>query len=164
MTVEEYLDQIDEMIDKAWSLPLSGGKCVVAAEQLRDCVDGIRANLPIEVRQAKAIVTDRADIIATARKEAEGIVRQAEERARRLVQQEEVVRQAQEKATEMLNQAQQKSREMRRSAYDFSEDMLKRTEETLAQRLGEVRQVRQSLRNPPAPMQEETDAEKGARS
>lgn len=155
MTVEEYLDQIDEMIDKAWSLPLSGGKCVVPAEQLRDCVDGIRANLPIEVRQAKAIVTDRSDIIATARKEAEGIVRQAEERARRLVQQEEITRQAQEKATEMLNQAQQKSREMRRSAYDFSEDMLKRTEETLAQRLSEVRQVRQSLRNPPAPVQPE---------
>lgn len=155
MTVEEILDQLDEMIDKAWSLPLSGGKCVVAAEQLRDCVDGIRANLPIEVRQAKAIVTDRADIIATARKEAEGIVRTAEERARRLVQQEEVVRQAQEKATEMLNQAQQKSREMRRSAYDFSEDMLKRTEETLALRLNEVRQVRQTLRNPPAPMQDE---------
>lgn len=165
MTVEEYLDQIDEMIDKAWSLPLSGGKCAVAADQLRDCLDGVRANLPIEVRQAKAIVTDRADIISTARKEAEDIVRQAEERARRLVQQEEIVRQAQEKATEMLNQAQQKSREMRRSAYDFSEDMLKRTEETLALRLGEVRQVRQSLRNPPAPIQQEdADADKNRKS
>ena len=153
MTVEEYLEQLDDMIDKALRLPLSGGKCLMAAEQLRDCVDGIRANLPIEVRQAKAIVTDRAEIISTARKEAEGIVRTAEERARRLVQEEEVVRQAQEKATEMLNQAQQKSREMRRSAFDFSEDMLKRTEETLAARLGEVRQVRQSLRTPPTPMQ-----------
>lgn len=153
MTVEEFLDQLDDMVDSALRLPLSGGKCLIAADQLRDCLDGIRASLPIEVRQAKAIVNDRADIIATARREAEGIVRTAEERARRLVEDQEIVRQAQEKATEMMSQAQQKSREMRRSAYDFSEDMLKRTEETLAQRLSEVRQVRQTLRNPPAPMQ-----------
>ena len=153
MTVDEILEQLDDMLDKALHLPLSGGKCLMPAEQLRDCVDGIRANMPIEVRQAKAIVNDRAEIISTARKEAEGIVRTAEERARRLVQEEEVVRQAQEKSTEMLAQAQQKAREMRRSAFDFSEDMLKRTEEALAQRLGEVRQVRQTLRNPQNPMQ-----------
>ncbi len=159
MTVEVILEQLDDMIDKALRLPLSGGKCLLPAEQLRDCVDGIRANMPIEVKQAKAIVTDRAEIISTARKEAEGIVRTAEERARRLVQEEEIVRQAQEKATEMLAQAQQKAREMRRSAFDFSEDVLKRTEEALAQRLTEVRGVRQSLRNPQSAIQNNTNNE-----
>ncbi len=154
MTVEEILEQIDDMIDKAWSMPLSGGKCLVEAERLRDLIDDIRANMPIEVRQAKAIVSDRADIISTARREAESIVRTAEERARRLVAEEEVVKQAQAKANELLSQSQQRAREMRKSAYDFSEDMLRRTEETLAQRLGEVRQVRQTLRNPPAQLQE----------
>ncbi len=153
MTVDVILEQLDEMLDKALRLPLSGGKCLLPAEQLRDSIDGLRANLPIEVKQAKAIVNDRAEIIATARKEAEGIVRAAEERARRLVQEKEIVRQAQEKSTEMLAQAQQKSREMRRSAFDYSEDMLKRTEEALAQRLTEVRNVRQSLRNPQSAIQ-----------
>lgn len=152
MNVEEYLDQLDEMIDKALRLPLSGGKCLLPGEQLRDILDDIRANLPIEVRQAKAIVADRADIISTARKEAEGIVRTAEERARHLVEEQEIVKQAQEKATDMLGQAQQKAREMRRSAFEYSEDMLKRTEETLAGRLQEVRQVRQTLRNNTSPV------------
>ena len=153
MTVEVILEQLDDMIDKALRLPLSGGKCLMPAEQLRECVDGIRANMPIEVKQAKAIVNDRAEIISTARKEAEGIVRTAEERARRLVLEEEIVRQAQEKSTEMLAQAQQKSREMRRSAYEYSEELLKRTEEALAQRLSEVRGVRQSLRTPQSAIQ-----------
>lgn len=148
MTVEELLEQIDDMLDKAWSLPLSGGKCMVEAERLRNIVDDIRGNLPSEVRQAKAIVADRADIIATAKREAEGIIRNAEERARRLVAQEEVVKQAQQKADEMLGQVQQKTREMRRGANDFAEDVLKRTEETLAKQLTEVRQARQVLRNP----------------
>ena len=148
MTIEELLEQIDDMLDKAWSFPLSGGKCLVEAERLRNIVDDIRGNMPSEVRQAKMIVADRGDIVKTARNEAENIIRQAEERARRMVSQEEVVKQAQQKANEILSQTQQKSREMRKGASDFSEDLLKRTEETLAQRLAEIRQARQLLRSP----------------
>ena len=148
MTVEELLEQIDDMLDKAWSLPLSS-KRVVDAEQLRNIVDDIRGNMPSEVRQAKAIVADRGDIVETAKREAEGIIRNAEERARRLVSQEEIVKQAQQKANEILTQAQMKSREMRKGASDFSEDLLRRTEESIAHRLAEIRQARQLLRNPP---------------
>ena len=148
MTVDELLEQIDDMIDKAWSMPLSGGKCLVEADRLRDLIDDIRGNMPSEVRQAKAIVSDRADIISTAKREAEGIIRAAEERARHMVAQEEITKQAQAKASEILSQAQLKAREMLRGANDFSEDLLRRTEETLLARLNEVRQARQVLRNP----------------
>ncbi|MDD3693210.1 MAG: ATPase [Oscillospiraceae bacterium] len=148
MTVEELLEQIDDMLDKAWSLPMSGGKCLVDAERLRNIVDDIRAYMPNEVRQARAIVADRGDIVETAKLEAEGIIRAAEERARRLVAQEEIVKQAQQKANEILTQTQLKSREMRKGASDFSEDLLRRTEEAIAQRLAEVRQARQLLRQP----------------
>ncbi len=157
MSIDELLEQIDDMVDKAWSLPLSGGKCLVEADRLRDIIDDVRANLPSELRQAKAIVADRADIITGAKREAEEIVRKAEERARAMVSHEEVVKQAQAKANELLTQSQQRSREMRKGANDFAEDVLKRTEETLAQRLNEVRQVRQSLRTPSR--YQETDAE-----
>lgn len=148
MTVEELLDKIDDMVDKAFSMPLSKGKCLIDADELRDTLDDIRAHLPSEIRQAKAIVSDRNDIIDDAKRESEEIIRKAEERARVLVSEEEVVKQAQQKATELLNQSQQKSREMRRSATDFAEDQLKRTEESLAERLQEVRQTRQALRKP----------------
>ena len=148
MTVEELLDKIDDMIDKAWSIPLSGGKCTVDADELRDLLDQIRAYLPSEIRQAKAIVSDRTDIIDAAKRESEAIIRKAEERAQVLVSEEEIVKQSQQKAAELLNQSQQKSREIRRGAGDFAEDLLKRTEETLAARLSEVRQARQALRTP----------------
>lgn len=148
MKVEELLEQIDEMLDNAWSLPLSGGKCAIEADRLRNILDDIRSNLPAELRQAQGIVQDRSDIIDRARNEAEKIVRTAEERAKAMVAREEIVLQAQQKANEMLTQAQQKSREMRKGANDFAEDLLRRTEETLAKRLGEVRTARQTLRTP----------------
>jgi cell division septum initiation protein DivIVA len=151
MNIEELLDQIDEMIDKAWGLPLSGGKCLVEADRLRDILDDIRGNMPSEIRQAKSIVSDRADIVDNAKKEAEDIVRAAEDRARALVMDTEIVKQAQQKANEILNQTQQKCREMRKGAQEFTEDLLKRTEEALARHTTEIHQARQAIRRPAVP-------------
>lgn len=149
MNVDELLDLIDEMIDGAWGLPLSGGRCFIDAEKLRDIIDDIRLNLPQEIKQAKNIVSDRSDIISNARREAEAIVRTAEDRARQLVAQEEIVKQAQAKANDLLGSAQTKAREMRRAANDYVEDLMRRTDEALANNLSELRKARQTLRSSP---------------
>ena len=144
MNIDDILDAMDEMLDRAWNLPLTGGRCVVDAEKVRDLIDDIRLNMPAEIKQAKQIVADRADIISVAKKEAEDIVRKAEDRAKALVEQEEITKQAQTRATEILTQAQAKSREMRQ---EFAETMLKSTEETLSKSLGDVRSTRQALKS-----------------
>ncbi len=158
VSIDDLLDEIDDEIDKAWSLPLTGGKRAISADWLREKIDDVRANMPSEVRQAKNIVADRAEIISTARREAEAIIRKAEERARRMMSEEEVYKQAEAAAAELLAQSQQKAREMRKGATDFAEDILRRTEEVLAGRIGDVRQARQMLRSPNR-FEERTDAE-----
>lgn len=145
--IDDILEQLDDMLDAAWAMPLSGGKIVVDGEKIRDMLDDIRANLPSEIRQAKAIVADRTDIVNTAKKEAEGIIRNAEERRNQILSHEEIVVQAQERANEIQAQTQKRAREMRRSAQEFTEDILRRTEETLAQQVSQVRQARVSLRS-----------------
>ena len=40
MNIEDILDLLDDMIDRAWSLPLTGGRCVVDAEKVRELLDG----------------------------------------------------------------------------------------------------------------------------
>ncbi len=145
--IDDILEQLDDMLDAAWAMPLSGGKIVVDGEKIRDMIDDIRANLPSEIRQAKAIVADRTDIVNTAKKEAEGIIRNAEERRNQILSHEEIVVQAQERANEIQAQTQKRAREMRRTAQEFTEDILRRTEETLAQQVSQVRQARVSLRS-----------------
>ena len=78
MNIDEILDMLDELLDRAWNLPLSGGRCVIDAEKVREMVDDIRLNLPDEIKQAKAIVKDRSEILSSAKTEAEAIVRKAE--------------------------------------------------------------------------------------
>lgn len=147
MNIEEILEQLDDMLDTAWAMPLSGGKVVVDGDRVRDLLDAIRAALPSEIRQARAIVKDRSDIVDTAKKEAEGIIRAAEERRSQILSHEEIVVQAQEKANEIHAQTQKRAREMRRSAQEYTDDILRRTEEILAQQVAQVRQARVSLRN-----------------
>ena len=147
MNIEEILDMLDELLDKSWSLPLSGGRSVLDDEKIRELLDDIRLNLPSEIKQAKAIVADRADILATAKREADAVVRRAEDRARALIAQEEIIKQAQQKAAEILSQAQTKAKELRNASQDFSDDLLRQSEETLTKLLTEVRTTRQAMRS-----------------
>ena len=109
--VEDILQQIDDLLDSAWAMPLSGGKGVVDVEQIRKLLDRLRGNIPAEVRQARAIVKDRADIISTAKQEAESIIRNAEDRRNQILSHEEIVTQAQEKANEIQAQTHKRARE-----------------------------------------------------
>lgn len=147
MNIDNVLDVLDELLDKSWSLPLSGGRCVVDADKVRDLIDDIRINLPAELEQAKMIVADRAEILGEARREAEGIIRKAEERAKSLVANEEIAKAAQTKAADIMSQTQLKSREMRMAAHEFSDNVLRTTEESLTKSLTELRATRQALRS-----------------
>lgn len=144
MTLDELLEQFDAVLDSGVKIP--GKKTIVDIEKLRAVVDDIRLNIPSEIKQARGIVADRADIITTAKREADGIIKNAEDRAKAMVAQEEIVKKAQEKATEIISNAQGKSREMRKAAQDFVDDIMRRADEGLTSNLAEIRKTRAALK------------------
>ena len=146
MNIDELLDLMEETLEDATGLPFAGGKRVVDIDKLQDIIDEVRLNLPTEVRQARAIVNDRADIVADAKREAEALVRKAEERARILVGEQEIVKAAQQRAAEIVGGAQNQAREMRTTVTEYCENMLRVTEEQLARNAAEVKTVRANLR------------------
>ena len=146
MSVDDLIDELYDMVDKAWSLPLSHGRAVLDGEEVKQILDEIRANMPQEIRQAKAIVADRTQILDDARREAETVVHVAQERAKALIAQDEIVRQAQQKANEITMQSQAKIKEMRKASNDYIDDLMKRTDDSLAQLLAELRRTRQNIR------------------
>ena len=44
--VDDAVDMLEELLDRAWNLPLSGGRCVVDAEKVHELVDDIRLDVP----------------------------------------------------------------------------------------------------------------------
>jgi len=176
--IDLILNSIDEVLEEGVSVPLTGGKSMVDAERIRELIDDIRLNMPTEIKQAKAVVADRNEILSLAKKEAENLIRKAEERARTLVDSDTIVRQANAKGMAMLSEASQKAatlvsdatekaneltstatakanetitqaniraKEMKQAAYDFSEAMLRATEEALEKSLEEVKATRKAL-------------------
>lgn len=145
MNIDDLLDLMDETLEDAFTVPLTG-KRMVDAEKLRDIIDDIRLNMPTEIRQAKAIVQDRAEIVEGARTEADAIIKKSEERARVIVSEQEIVRLSQKRAGEIMAASQQQAKEMRQTVSNYCENILRQTEEQLVKSCTEVKGVRASLR------------------
>lgn len=145
--IEDLIEEMYDVLDKGWKMPLSAGKVFVDGDEVRQILDEIKEELPAEVRKSKAIVADRTQIIEDAHREADNIIRAAQEKAQTLVEQDEIVRQAQQKANELLAQAQAKYREMRKASNDYVDELMRRTDESLSEYLAELRKTRQNIKN-----------------
>lgn len=146
-TIEDLLDELYDVLDKGWRLPMGGGKIMVDGEEVRQILEDIKEEIPAEVRQAKGIVADRQHIIDDAKREADTVMRVAEEKAKALVNQDEIVRQAQAKANDLLMQAQAKFKEMRQASNDYVEDLMRQTDDSLSETLAELRRTRQNIKS-----------------
>ncbi len=145
MNIDEILDLIDETLEDTMAVPLSK-KRMVDIELMHEYIDDIRLNMPAEIRQARAIVNDRKDIVEVAKKEAEDIIRAAEKRAMAMIEQEQVVKDASKRAAEILHNANVQSRDMKNSTENYCDKILKDLEDQMAKSSAELRTIRTTLR------------------
>ena len=131
--VEELMDLLYQMIDEAKGVPLNSEKCIIERDKALDLLDEIRSQFPMELSEAKKLVANRTDYLASAKREAELIRKQADDRAKQILAEDELTAQAKQRSNEILRQAEERSRELRRAANEYCEDALRRTEEAVAE-------------------------------
>ena len=148
LMIEDYLEHMDDILEKSQNVPFSGKKAVVDVDQIRDCIDKIRLNLPSEIKQAKKIVQERKSIIEEANKQAEQIVTRAETRAREMTDNNEITKAAQAKAAEIEKQAVIKGRALKNATDEYITDMLSKAEETLSASLNAVKRTKSTIKAP----------------
>lgn len=141
-TVEDIISGLYDMVQDARNLPLASDKCILEREKVLDMLDEIIAQLPAELKQARTIVESRNELIGQARREAEGMIRQAQEKAAQLVTEEAIYQEAKRQCQEMVQQTQTRLADLRKASNDYMDDALRRTEEAIAQSLGDVRDTR----------------------
>ncbi len=144
--IEELISALYDTVQNARAMPLGPDKCIVERDAVLDMLDEISAQLPGELKQSRTIVESRNELINQARHEAEGIIRQAQEKAKQLVTQEAIYAEAKRQCEEMVRQTQARVKELRRVSNEYMDDALRRTEEAIAQSLGEVRDTRVKFR------------------
>lgn len=147
MIIDEILDMMDDLLDSGASVPFSVKKIVIDGDNMRECINKIRLNLPSEIKEARNIALDKKIILSDANKEAEQIVRRAEERSKALVSNDEITKAAKQRAIEILNQAQSESKKVKNAANKYIEDTLLKSEESLQASLSDIKRTRQSVKN-----------------
>lgn len=144
--IEDIITSLYDMIQDARALPLGADKCILERDKVLDMLDEVIAQMPNELKQARTIVESRNELIGQARREAEGVIRQAQEKARQMVTQEAIYQEAKRKCQEMVQQTQEQIAQLRKVSNEYMDDALRRTEEAIAQSLGEVRDTRVKFR------------------
>ena len=144
--VQEMLKILFNMVEEAKSVPLSGDKCMLERDRVLDLIDEIQAKFPVELEEAKKLIAGRSDYIASAKREAESMKKQAEMEAQRMLAGETIYNQAKQRSIEIMRQAEERSRELKRSANEYCEDALRRTEEAVAEAYEEIRRSRARFR------------------
>lgn len=147
MKIEECLNELEEILDESWNLPLFKGKVFVDVERIKENFEKIRESLPDEIRQAKAIVADRAQIIEDAKTESSTIIKVAQEKAKNILSHDELVKRAEVTSESIISEAKIKARDMKKAANEYVEELMKKTDDVLMNSITELRQARKDLRN-----------------
>lgn len=147
MDIENLLDELEDILEASWRLPLSGGKAIVESNEVKRILEDIRLKLPKEVIQAKKIVEERNKILDNAQSEIDTMMKISEEKIKNMVSKTEIVKNAQNSANNIISEATQKAKEIKNSANEYVNNIMKKLDDSISENLAEVRKARQLLKN-----------------
>ena len=126
MSVEDLLNQIEDLLEEGKSSLLGGGKIKVDA-------DAIRISMPDEVIQARKIAAERKVILSQASDAAELKLKQAEIQAKKLVEEHEITKNAEVNAQEIINEAKRQAAELVEKAKANSNEIVSNAQKWAAE-------------------------------
>jgi len=144
--VNELLDMLFDMVEEAKSVPLSGDRCMVERTEALDLIDEIRSAFPMELAEARKLIAARNDYLASAKREGDLIIQQAQEKAKQMLAEDQIMAAAKRESEEVRREAETKARELKQAANRYCDDVMHRTEEALSEAFDEIKKKRSRFR------------------
>lgn len=141
----EAIDQLETMIRKAKSVPLSAS-AVIPRDDALALVKALRDALPKEHEEAKEVLADRDGMLAEAKAYAEKLVEQARTERTRLLSKTELVQAATTESDRLLSEAEAGAEKLKIQADDYVDRKLAGFEVLLNKTLKTVHRGREQLR------------------
>jgi len=138
-TILDYLDEMEEIIDQAKSVPFTN-RISIDRERLFDVIEKIRLNLPIEIDKAQKIVADYERILADARGKSDIIVDEARHEAAKQADEHEVYKIALQQAQEMIDKSKKEAGDIRLNVMEYADEILAKAENTVRDVMTSVNQ------------------------
>ena len=144
MDIMEIINMMEETIDKASTVPLTG-KIMIDKDELLDIIQELRIKMPDDLKQAKWIKSERQRILLEAQKEATTIIKSAEDKIISMINENEITKKANEAAEEIVKNANNRAREIRNATKQYIDDALSESEMILERTLGTLRDNRLAM-------------------
>src|SRR4051794_39345364 len=132
-------------VERASSFPLSAS-CLVNRAELLSLVERARAELPVELDEAAALLVAHQDVINRAEDEAEHLLAAARARADEMVTDSALVATARGRSEQILDAARTEAARLLREADEYCDRRLALFENDLERAMAQVRRGRDRLR------------------
>lgn len=123
MTVLELLEELEDIVDTASSVPLTG-KIMVDGNEILEIVNDIRNTLPEDVKQAHWLKGEQNRILEDAKKEYQKLVVEAKKQADFLVDNNAITLKARKHADQIEKEAEEYAAMLKLRTYDYLDQML----------------------------------------
>jgi len=144
MNLVILIDKLDQLIDSAPEIPLTG-KALIDAEAALDLIDKIRNAIPEEVKRAEWLTSEKDKVLSEGQAEADRIKLQAEEYAAKLVSESELVRRATLEAENIIAEAKARALDIEMGANEYADSVLAALHDQLDRTIRVVRKGREEL-------------------
>lgn len=166
---EKCLEELEELLEESWSVPLARNKYIIDGEQMRGIISNLKLRMPGEMKRAKELVAKKDEMMTTAQNEAkymlekarknadlinsnakanaENLMERAKAQVEIMINQQEILRLAQERANALMEQARNDALKMRSVTISYVENALNETSRSLDNSRNALNQAIQSLHN-----------------
>ena len=145
MEIEKLLNELEDMIEVSWHLPMSGGKSLLDAKEIQRIVEDLRLKLPKEIIQARKIIDEKEQMFENAKIEIEEMVEASKEKIQEMVNNSEITEKAKVLAGDIISDARSKANEIQQSANQYVDNVMKDLEKTMESKLSDIRKARTLL-------------------
>ena len=146
MDIMEIIEYMEEAVDKAFTIPLTG-KIVLDKEEILDYIQEMRLSYPDEVKEAKWVKEERERIISEAEARSDAMLKTAETKMLQMVDENEITKQAQEYANSLVEEAKAQSTKLITDSDQYADDILGDVERRLEMLLKKVSDDRNYFHN-----------------
>lgn len=152
MEILQLVDQLEQVLNRGYRLPLSSS-LVVSEEECMRLIDQMRISVPSAIKESQRMIAERDRILDDARREAESIIEQARQHALEMIDQsavtqaarqeaERIVARSQEEAGRMVLRSRDEANALIRDAEDYTLDVL---QQLVSQLGGSLQQAKNGI-------------------
>ena len=146
LEVEENLEKIQDILERAWKFPLTGGRAFVEVEKILQIIAEVRETLPREIEQAKNVVADRKKILNDAREESKQMLQSTEEKIRLMLSKDELLKRAKEIAVNLVKEAENKVKEVKKATNSYIESVTDEAVKALLSGVSNIKNMRNRVK------------------